>query len=713
MSLAPDHAESPCGGAVIYLALINTALLVLNPSPLCRAAGGGALLLGVLLYLLGNRIRALRAARQALARAAESRALTVVLLAYVAAYLLAIFPPRTFGDLIFYDDYLARYSISARGWDMLAQGGVFGWEDRCLGGYHTAADINRNFIFFMLPVMAAGGRIAFHLMIVSSCCIFPLGVYWYTGIACGRRSGANAGMLVAVLFMLSFFDNILDWGMLDVFVAITLSVFCMLFFELLAQGRRYAAVLLMVSLALLQYAHLVIFVLTCATLVLQALLRGGKPLRVKMALVFAGVVLMTLPQTVYYVKYYRYFIRHLEVFDPVRQAAHPPFANLYQAFGSLDGFRDAGLEFKVLVMYAALLPLILRSASSRDARMRAIACSGAVLAAGAVLGTELISYLFLRASYLLPLFIAVFCGCRASKCGVHRAAFLLQCVALMLLLFSMAFAPRMFPTIRHIRDFRPALYAKMEAMDDDVMVFESVAAWHLLGLSYKVEGVREADVSPPAHVHMELELARSLDKKLLCAIEDGYHPSVYRGNAIIAGTFRGRPLTRVGVGEVEDMLCRWGIRHLILWSTLAKDYFSGHPEHFTEIWRDGAFSIFRYRRDAACAAAPVEEKARIVEETYFTKRIALQDVAEGEQIVLRCNYFPAWKVSWNGQACPTHDERGQLAFRAPASGSYIVSLAFPRYAGLSVLALIALAIGIGAETFSALRARCGGHGHMT
>ena len=36
---------------------------------------------------------------------------------------------------------------------------------------------------------------------------------------------------------------------------------------------------------------------------------------------------------------------------------------------------------------------------------------------------------------------------------------------------------------------------------------------------------------------------------------------------------------------------------------------------------------------------------------------------------------------------------GQLAFSAPSDGSYTVRLAYPRYRGLSVLALLALLVG--------------------
>ena len=66
----------------------------------------------------------------------------------------------------------------------------------------------------------------------------------------------------------------------------------------------------------------------------------------------------------------------------------------------------------------------------------------------------------------------------------------------------------------------------------------------------------------------------------------------------------------------------------------------------------------------------------------------------GEPVVLRTNYYPAWRAYLNDREIPLHDASGQLAFNAPESGSYIVRLAYPRYWGVSAFAVFAFAAGV-------------------
>jgi hypothetical protein len=61
---------------------------------------------------------------------------------------------------------------------------------------------------------------------------------------------------------------------------------------------------------------------------------------------------------------------------------------------------------------------------------------------------------------------------------------------------------------------------------------------------------------------------------------------------------------------------------------------------------------------------------------------------------VRASYYPAWRASAGGQQVDLFASDGQLAFRAPQDGTYTVRLEYPRYRGLSVLALGALLIGV-------------------
>jgi hypothetical protein len=58
--------------------------------------------------------------------------------------------------------------------------------------------------------------------------------------------------------------------------------------------------------------------------------------------------------------------------------------------------------------------------------------------------------------------------------------------------------------------------------------------------------------------------------------------------------------------------------------------------------------------------------------------------------VVRTRFYPAWRAFADGREVPLRTRAGQLSFDAPGSGSYTVRLEYPRYRGLSIVALLAL-----------------------
>ena len=68
----------------------------------------------------------------------------------------------------------------------------------------------------------------------------------------------------------------------------------------------------------------------------------------------------------------------------------------------------------------------------------------------------------------------------------------------------------------------------------------------------------------------------------------------------------------------------------------------------------------------------------------------LRDVRAGEPVVVRTRFYPAWRAFVDGREVPLSNRGGQLSFDAPASGSYTVRLEYPRYRGLSILAILML-----------------------
>ncbi len=79
---------------------------------------------------------------------------------------------------------------------------------------------------------------------------------------------------------------------------------------------------------------------------------------------------------------------------------------------------------------------------------------------------------------------------------------------------------------------------------------------------------------------------------------------------------------------------------------------------------------------------------------FLRRDVELAGATAGEPVIVRANYYPAWRAWVGDREVPVYSEKGLLAFRAPADGSYTVRLEYPRYRGLSIFAVTALMTGL-------------------
>jgi hypothetical protein len=78
---------------------------------------------------------------------------------------------------------------------------------------------------------------------------------------------------------------------------------------------------------------------------------------------------------------------------------------------------------------------------------------------------------------------------------------------------------------------------------------------------------------------------------------------------------------------------------------------------------------------------------------FLGGEVALAHARAGEPVIVRANYYPAWRAFVEEQAVPLYSANGQLAFRAPRAGTYVVRLEYPRYGWLSLIAITSMSIG--------------------
>ncbi len=251
-----------------------------------------------------------------------------------------------------------------------------------------------------------------------------------------------------------------------------------------------------------------------------------------------------------------------------------------------------------------------------------------------------------------------------------------------------------FSPIRHIptlQAFNPPLVDRVAASDGNLVLVE-------------ISPHRDMDSHPtrrsqttPFDVHFEGLLPGVAGQRFYSQMVDGWVWNIFRGQVVGAATFRGRPIGETRVDDFVTEMRRWGVRHLFVWTEATRAYLAGSG-HFDERWRAGRWSQFEMRDADTRSVMMASGTGRLSNLDFLGADIELVDARAGEQVVVRANFYPAWRA-WRGQrAVDLHPSDGLIAFHAPEDGSYTVRLEYPRYRGLSIGAVTTLIIGLIALT---------------
>jgi hypothetical protein len=208
-----------------------------------------------------------------------------------------------------------------------------------------------------------------------------------------------------------------------------------------------------------------------------------------------------------------------------------------------------------------------------------------------------------------------------------------------------------------------------------------------------IEGPGVSDPTP-FESHFHSLLAPETGKRLYAGIWDGWQWSPYRGQLVAAGAWMGRAIETVPRERFLEELDRWGIRHLLVIHERTRRYLAG-PD-FVERPQAGPYGHFeRVAADTRSVVTPRGTGA-LREWHPLGATIALDGVIRGDRIVVRTNYHPAWTATHEGAPVPLVDDGRQLAFDAPADGTYLVTLSYPTRSWLWLVALAAGVAGVAA-----------------
>jgi len=570
------------------------------------------------------------------------------------------------------------------------------------GGYYAISDVNHNLAFFLLPFVPFGARIGYHLLIACSALAFPLLLALWVRRAF-RESGATAlGIWIAGFFFLTVMDNLLHWGMLNSFVGLDLLLVNLLLMERVRERQPWAIFPLAFSLGLTVYAHVGFFLYSLAFLGLEFLRRPGRILARDLALAVLGGVVLSLPMTIQYLLYPDYFVESNESWAPQvlawGEAAGQAWHNLL-AYLDLNAWLALPVKYQALFLIAlpAMVWVVWRG--GREARWNTLC---AVLVGGVVV-LELpgLTLALERLRFALPIFLTVAFVAWVWDGGARapRLASLLLLAALL----WVAWPQRATWPVAHLpslRDFHPALMDQVAAFPaGEWEVWEAQSSYDV------IDDPAEQSPHGPVNAHLEAFLPLETDKRYMTLIQEGYHHSIYRGNVLNAGAFRGQAMRQVPLEEMLSFLDRWGVGHLVVWSEPSRRYFAARPDLFDPVWSDGQWTICAYAGADSRSVLVPQGKGWLETEGPFGFQVVLEGMQAGDPVVVRQNAFPAWRADLDGDELPLFADDGRLAFQAPADGDYTVAFHYPRFGVVSGLALLTLVAGMGNGAFHLWKAR--------
>lgn len=597
------------------------------------------------------------------------------------------FPPHTWQDIPFLDNWPARYLSTVQGIELLKRGAVAGWQWSYLGGYHLSSDVTQSLsVLALVPVALFGSAPGFHALHFILFLALPLLVFWDLAAEDRETRYVAAGITAVVTAGFSYL--LLRSGDTNSLGGLACTMFTLVASRAASRGARWGGPVLLCSLVLLNYVHAGFLLYAVLFLAVEAWFYRDSTRLVRALLAAACAFVAGLPQYWESWRYPQYFIPNNVMFDPGVSFEWTAFAR--KMYYNVELLWLPGRWVNDFTGLSAICLPITAFVAWR-VRSRAGLYAWLALTTTALLrfNTPEFAYLFLRPVHVLAVCIGPVLAVFLSRFVGRRALVLtfvaLVAVYLQILVFHV-------PHIPTLRDADAALVDHVAGLDGALVLFENTPH-------------RDMDADPartteptPFGAHIEQVIAATTGRRLYAGLWDGWQWSPYRDQLLAGGAFRGRAISIVPVDDFAAELRKWGIQHLVVWSRASLAYLRANPTLFAERWNSGAWHQFEYlaadRRDVWTSAGA----GRLMSVDPLGASLQLDDVAIGTEVVVRTNYHPSWsaRISEEAQPIPLHASNGQLAFASPRAGSYAVALVYPRRRGLMVLALVVTLLGAAA-----------------
>ena len=592
-------------------------------------------------------------------------------------------PLSTWSQIPFKDDYTPLYQAAVNGVHLMKQGSVVGWNWWLLGGYPTSTDIAQSFAALaFIPMTIFGEPVGYHVLHAVAFLAIPLLVWWDV-----RQDDREASVLAAgfaCLFTAGYFAYLGNSGDTNSLLGAFCCALAIAGSRAARLGRRWGGPLLLLGLTLGLYSHVAFSVYAGIYLLLEAAYYRDFGAVRRLAAATALAILVSLPVHWESLRYPAFISFNNTVYDPGAPIDwRLAFRTIYYNVEILalphrwfNDYRSLANVWLPAVLVMALAP----------GRSRAGFYAAAVVLTQVLLrlNTSEIGALFDRIQHMMPVLAGpALAGFVLRFSGSRKLAIAL--VALIGLYVATSFEP-----VRHVRtlrDFDPPLIDRIAAADGNLILVE-------------ISPHRDMDSNPrrrspntPFDVHFEGLLPSVNGQRFYTQMWDGWIWSIFRGQVVGAGTFAGQAIEETPPATFVAELQRWGVRHLFVWTDASREYLA-RSGAFVELWRGGPWSHFELKDADTRQVVTTSGRGRLDALDFLSGNVELIDVAAGTPVVVRTNYYPAWRAYAGGREVSLYSAAGQMGFDAPASGTYIVRFEYPRYRWLSFFALSVAIVGL-------------------
>jgi hypothetical protein len=605
--------------------------------------------------------------------------------AMLAAAFLFAFPPSTWNLIPFFDDWPPRFQSTVEGLRLLGHGAVTGWQWNFLGGYQTSADLSQSLtILGAIPMTIFGDRLGFHLLHALMFAGIPLMVY--LDIAAeqnGPRDVTRLTGFFALVTAAGLFGTVTPSGDTNSIAGVFCAVMAMSGSRAARLGRRWGGALLTLGLTLALYSHAAFFGYASVYLLLEAFFYRDRRMAIRFAVAAVAACLAALPQFWELLVYPQFFQRNNLLYAPAPidwpGVAKQVFYNTEILFHPHRWFNDYLSLTKVF-----LLVFVWVAVRARPARAGFYAW--AVLATIVMLRFDVLEtgFLVTRSMHMMAALAAPPLAWFVVQQSGHRVlAYAL--IAVIGLYVQTQFIAT--PHLAGVRDFDPALVDRLGMLDGNLVLVEQSPHRDLnAALDQRTERT-------PFNTHFEALLPDVTHRRFYSQSWDTWHWTPFRGQVLAGGAIRGQAINEIAVNEFVAEMRKWGVKHLVVWSDPTKTYLEHASDVFVRRWTSGLWVQYEMVGADPRSVVTSTGSGALEDVDSLEGNIKLSGIAEDDLVVVRMNYFPAWRATADQHFVPLTSVEGQLAFRAPKGGTYTVELHYPKRIWLTSFALAILIAG--------------------